>query len=79
MKALYITLCIIGYILVGALTAWIDYRFFDERDKTEAIACGFIWPLSIVFLLGGSAAGLVLMFIDWLGEKWDEAERKKNK
>ena len=75
MKWYFVVLTVIVYLLIGALTAWIDHKFFDEQDTEEAIACGLLWPFAVILLIGGTASGVVLQGVEKIADWWDKMEK----
>ena len=71
-------LFILGYIVLGVVTAIINNKVCGGRDKEESIACGVLWPLVWVFF-GGIILGWLLFgwWSELLSDWWDKQELKR--
>lgn len=76
MNTFYIILIIIGYILMSAVTALILNRT-TEPEKELCILGGIVWPLTVVWAICSSILWVVVNGIEWLANKWEEAERRQ--
>ena len=58
-KEFIIVLCVVGYIVIGAITAFIAGLIDDGND--DFMACGIFWPFVLVGVIIGGAGWLVFV------------------
>lgn len=78
MKTLIVIAYILGYIILGIVTAVVHNKTNNGMDKEESIAAGVMWPFVWI--------GLLIVFLAWflffwwmekLADWWDDRERRK--
>ena len=78
MKTLIVIAYILGYIILGIVTAVVHNKFNNGMDKEESIGAGVLWPFLWI--------GLLIVFLAWLlffwwmeklADWWDDRECKK--
>ena len=79
-----VTLIILGYILMGVITAVCIHKIFPDKERFDCVAFGFIWPLVVSFCLLYLIAGIPFAIIALISSGWEELEfwkevRKKRK
>lgn len=70
---LTIILMILGYIVIGGITASVIEAISDDIEL--ALPCGLIWPLSIPLLIGASIMafiGVIIYLIIYIIVHWKE-------
>ena len=75
MNVIYIILIIIGYTLMSAVTALILNKT-TEPDKNLCILGGIVWPLTVIWAICGAGLWVAVNGIEWLANKWEEAEKR---
>lgn len=68
-------LYILGYIIIGIITT-IALNKLADCDKSDSIGWGIFWPLVWIFYLALLFTGLFMSGIEWLGDRWEDLERK---
>ena len=80
MKTLIVIAYILGYILLGIVTAVVHNKVNIGTDKEESIAAGVLWPF---LWIGALVIFLAWLLFFWWMEKladwWDARERRNKK
>ena len=69
-----VTLIILGYILMGAMTAIYIHKIFPDRERFDCVALGFIWPITVAWGLIYLIAGIPFAIIALIASGWEELE-----
>ena len=69
-----VTLIILGYILMGVITAVYTHKIFPDRERSDCVALGFIWPLTVSFGLIYFIATIPFAIIALIASGWEELE-----
>jgi hypothetical protein len=69
-----VTLIILGYILMGVITAVCIHKIFPEQERFDCVAFGFIWPITIAFGILVALAMIPVAIISLMASGWEELE-----
>jgi cytochrome c-type biogenesis protein CcmH/NrfF len=57
---LWILGCLVGYLLIGGLIAWLFVRYEEDTEANDASLFLFLWPVMLCMY------GPVLWFMKWM-------------
>lgn len=69
-----VTLIILGYILMGVITAVCTHKIFPDKERFDCVAFGLIWPIIVPFGLIYLIAGIPIAIIALIASGWEELE-----
>lgn len=69
-----VTLIILGYILMGVITAVCIHKIFPDKERFDCVAFGLIWPITIGFGILILLAGIPVAIIALIASGWEELE-----
>lgn len=69
-----VTLIILGYILMGVITAVCIHKIFPDRERFDCVAAGLIWPIVVAWGLIYLIALIPMSICALIASGWEELE-----
>ena len=69
-----VTLIILGYILMGVITAVCIHKIFSDEEIFDCVVAGFIWPITLAWGLIYFIALIPMAIIALIASGWEELE-----
>ena len=67
-------LIILGYTLMGVITAVCTHKIFPDKERFDCVAFGFIWPITVSWGLIYLIAVIPFAIIALISSGWEELE-----